>query len=650
MSGFFGVFSPSGNIDRHAFHQMQRTIQTDGYEELETHLDENIAMGHLMLRVTPESNYDKQPLKSSCGRYLLVGHFRLDYRDELGDKLGLTQKELDLTPDSLLVMLAYQKWADHCVQHIEGDWAFVIYDYAINQLNCYKDFYGVSSLFYGDYKGSFYFSTVSSIFQKIAGKIFEVDLNHLYRLSFIEIGIEKNKTLFQGIYALSPCSRLIVSQELKITITQHSTIESIRRINFKKEIDYILQFHSLFAASIKSRLRGLKKVGILQSSGLDSNAILFFTANEMKYSDKVVNTYTSTNAYIDKLPFKIHQYISDDFLFRQSLNYYDNVNATFLDFRDNSFKNDFENSLRDYDNPLVTKSKFWLRGLLRTAKEDKVQLIFTGQLGNFTITWNAPNIILNYFLKFELKIFIKEFLAVKKVTNLSVFRLIWLVVLKPICKWFFEYFEKILGIKISKVEKSSIFSRRVTRFINLRKEMSNPAFFSNLISTLMSSKLRKNLLIHNAHVTGGRWYYEGFNCGLLASDPTIDKQLTFFLLSIPELLFNKAGRQKYLFRKMMEGKIYKPILENPYTIEQSFDLRYRILSDSFFYDFIEMLEKDVNIQSSVNVKALKSSYALLQSLESNVRANLEAIKFIKNISIVYLYVSYVRNGEYNSGD
>ena len=81
MSGFFGVFSPGGNVDRLAFDQMQTAIHREGYGELETHVDDRIAMGHLMLRVTPESTYDKQPLNSSCGRYLLVGHFRLDYRD-----------------------------------------------------------------------------------------------------------------------------------------------------------------------------------------------------------------------------------------------------------------------------------------------------------------------------------------------------------------------------------------------------------------------------------------------------------------------------------------------------------------------------------------------------------------------------------------
>jgi asparagine synthase (glutamine-hydrolysing) len=110
-------------------------------------------MGHLMLRVTPESVYDKQPLKSNCGRYILTGHFRLDYRDELGDKIGLTQMQLENTPDSLLVMKAYQKWGRKCVHHLEGDWSFVLFDYLMNQLFIGKESTGISSVFYINING-----------------------------------------------------------------------------------------------------------------------------------------------------------------------------------------------------------------------------------------------------------------------------------------------------------------------------------------------------------------------------------------------------------------------------------------------------------------------------------------------------------------
>ena len=76
------------------------------------------------------------------------GHFRLDYRDELGDKLGLTQAEIEVTPDSQLAMLAYQRWKEKCVHHLEGDWAFVVFNIHLNQLFLARDSTGISSLFF----------------------------------------------------------------------------------------------------------------------------------------------------------------------------------------------------------------------------------------------------------------------------------------------------------------------------------------------------------------------------------------------------------------------------------------------------------------------------------------------------------------------
>ena len=176
---------------------------------LETHVEEKIAMGHLMLRVSPEAKYDQQPVRSECGRYLLVGHFRLDYRDELGDKLGIIQSELELTPDSILVMLAYQKWKDQCVHHIEGDWAFALFDRASNSLMLAKDRTGYSALFYTVYQGAIYFSSDVNVIGAIEAIPFEVDMVQFYRISLPSILVERGKTLLKEVYHLNGGEYLI---------------------------------------------------------------------------------------------------------------------------------------------------------------------------------------------------------------------------------------------------------------------------------------------------------------------------------------------------------------------------------------------------------------------------------------------------------
>jgi asparagine synthase (glutamine-hydrolysing) len=639
MSGFFGVFSPGGNVDRPAIDQMQTAIQRDGYDELETHTDDHIAMGHLMLRVTPESAYDKQPLQSNCGRYILVGHFRLDYRNELGDKLGFTQKELDLTPDSLLVMNSYQKWGDKCVHHLEGDWAFVLYDRMQNIMTCFKDKYGTSALFYALHESQFYFSSSIHVFSCLKPFAFNFDLHQLYRMSFNGLDFEKNKTLLKDVLRLSPCTRLSISRDLECINFTYFDFPKSKPIRFKDELDFILSFRSFYSDTIRSKIRGTDRVGIFQSSGLDSNSILYFVSKELEYLGKSVNTYTSCNAYIDQIESKYHDYISDDLLLKNSLKGYKNVNAKFLSFKESNFKNEFKDSLDDFNYPIVSKSKFWLKGILQHAKSDGVALMFTGQLGNFTITWNKPNAILSDLIRFRVSSVIKQLIEIAKKSNRNLMRITWNHICVPIKLFLKQKVNILIGRKEKELTEGSIFLLPIDNYINWKCEFNAENSILHIPSILDSDKMRKELIQINAEVTGTRWFLAGFERSIVVTDPTIDIRLLDFLINLPSKYYYFNGRQKYLFRKVFEDRIYAPILNNDFTIQQSFDLGHRILSDSFFNSYMDQIENDEN--KVIDIKSLKQDYLNIYSAKTGLKKYISAMKFLKNFSIVYIYNTYV---------
>jgi asparagine synthase (glutamine-hydrolysing) len=638
MSGFFGVFSPGGNLDQVAFDQMKSAVHRYGYDELETYIDDQIAMGHLMLRATPESMYDKQPLKSDCGRYTLVGHFRLDYRDELGDKLGMAQKELELTPDSMLVMKSYQKWENNCVHHIEGDWAFVLYDSIKNTITCCKDKYGTSAFFYTFHDSQFYFSSSIHVFSYLKPFALNLDLHQLYRMSFNGLDFEKNKTLLKDVLRLSPCSRLSVSCDLSCINFTYFDFPKSSPIRFKDELDYILNFRSLYSNTIRSKMRGIDRVGVFQSSGLDSNSILYFVSKELEYLGKSVNTYTSCNAYMDRIESKYHSYISDDLLLKESLKAYKNVNAKFLSFKESDFKNEFKDSLEDFNYPIVSKSKFWLKGILQHAKSDGVVLMFTGQLGNFTITWNNPNAILSDLIGFRISSAIKQLREIAKKSKRNLMRITWAHIGVPIKSFLKHRINILLCRKEKELTKSSIFLVPITNKINWKCEFKAENSILSIPSILDSVKMRKELIKINAEVTGTRWFLAGFERSIVVTDPTIDIRLLDFLINLPSKYYYFNGKQKYLFRKVFDGRMYAPILNNDFTIQQSFDLGHRILSDSFFNNYLDQIENDEN--EIIDIKSLKQDYLDISSAKTDFKKYISAMKFLKNFSIVYIYNTY----------
>lgn len=640
MSGFFGIFSPGGNVDQLAFDQMKSAINKEGYDELGIFINENIVLGHLMLRVTPASINDNQPLKSECGRYILVGHFRLDYRDELGDKLGIRQNELDITPDSKLVILSFLKWNENCIKHIEGDWSFVIFDRLDNKIWCFKDKFGVSAIYYAIHNNQFIFSSSIQSFQKLKGDSFAIDFNQLYRLSFDGIGFGYSKTMLKGVYCLGPSNYLNIDSNLKIKHKEYFNFETKFKIRYRFEEDYILDFITFFSSAIRSRIAGVDNIGIFQSSGLDSNAILYFASKELEYKKTIISTYTAHNFFLNRIDQKLHSRVSDDELFKKSLYLYKNVNPSFLDFCDVDFEREFHQSEYDLDNPIVTKSKFWLRGIIQKAKKDDIQLMFTGQLGNFTITWNAPHFLLSELYKFKVRSVLRGIKGIKRKSNLTYRKIFKLSFLIPFIRQIKVYVKNISGRTQKNLVTNSIFKIPLGQKIDWRKEIRSSTSVLSIPLCISTEKLRKKLLFINSQVTGIRWYSEGFSNALITSDPTIDERLVKFLFNIPEFYFNKDGSSKYLFRKMMKGRIYEPLLSNNTTIEQSFDLAYRILGDKFFNNYLSLIIENKELGKVFKLEMLKSDYEYLKSQNSEISKYLVAMKLLKNISIVYLYDSY----------
>jgi asparagine synthase (glutamine-hydrolysing) len=619
---------------------MKSAIHRDGYDELATYMDDHVAMGHLMLRVTPESKYDKQPLKSYCGRYVLVGHFRLDYRDELGDKLELTQKQLDNTPDSLLVMKAYQKWRDNCVHHLEGDWAFIIFDYRSDSISCLKDKYGNSSLCYAKQDGLIYYSSSVEIFNDIPSISTSIETSQLVRLSIAGLGIEKNRTILKNVYRVSPCTVITIDSALNENQFIYYEVDKVFEKKFKFQFDYEIDFRSCLAIAVKNRIKGVENLGISVSSGLDSNAILYFASKEVEFNARKIFTYTNCNAHKDSFEEKLHKYISDEIYLTPLLNGKPNIVSNFLSIKETDFKSEFIDSIKEFDNPIVTKNKNWVKSILAKSKNDKIHVLLTGQLGNFTITWNAPNLLITKLLKGDLAYILEQFLFISKSSGISLIKLSWYHLCVPVIKKLKYDFFYLIGLQRKDLIKQSIFKKKyLVKWVRKSdyKIKSSLLYFPSIID---SSKLHKKSFQFNADVSGERWFSAGFDKGVITADPTADNRLVDFIFSLPSNFFYKNGCQKFLFRRMLNGRVDGSILNNDFIIHQSFDLPIKMLNDRFIIDFINSIINDSNMAEIFDIDSISKSYQMLKSIKSPHLRYRESVKLLNDLSIVYLYSKF----------
>ncbi|MGB6200616.1 MAG: hypothetical protein WBF35_13815, partial [Candidatus Acidiferrales bacterium] len=108
-------------------------------------------LGHALFRTTREAAAENQPF-SFDGRVRIVADARLDAREELcaeiNARLSLQPALTPQRPDVELLLRAFEAWGEDCVDHLLGDFSFVIWDARAGHIFAARDQLGHRPLFY----------------------------------------------------------------------------------------------------------------------------------------------------------------------------------------------------------------------------------------------------------------------------------------------------------------------------------------------------------------------------------------------------------------------------------------------------------------------------------------------------------------------
>lgn len=110
--------------------------------------DGGIAMGRALFRSLPEDRFDRQPLAGAGGRLRLVADVRLDNRDELAEALGLADSAVARMCDAQVLLAAWERWGERAFARILGDYAFAVWDGEARRLVLARDPLGMRPLHY----------------------------------------------------------------------------------------------------------------------------------------------------------------------------------------------------------------------------------------------------------------------------------------------------------------------------------------------------------------------------------------------------------------------------------------------------------------------------------------------------------------------
>jgi asparagine synthase (glutamine-hydrolysing) len=249
-------------------------------------------LGHLMLYNTPESLNEKLPFHNSLSGVTVTADARIDNREDLFVKLAIAREDHKLVPDSLLILKAYEKYGEHCVHHLIGDFAFAIWDEQEQKLFCARDHMGVKPFFYYHDKSFFAFATEKKGILCLTGIDQAINEQFFYNMLIFQSVQAADTTLYKKIRRLPPANTLSVSVS-NITLNTYWTLDATLEsdlVGREANVEGLL-YH--FEEAVKCRSRSAYPVGAELSGGMDSSAITGVADKFLKLNGKHLITFSN---------------------------------------------------------------------------------------------------------------------------------------------------------------------------------------------------------------------------------------------------------------------------------------------------------------------------------------------------------------------
>src|SRR3977135_2286885 len=148
MSGFAGVFHLDGApVDRAWLETMADFLAFRGPDGSQVWVSGSAGLCHTLLRIRAET--DGRPQIARLDDYLwLAGDVRIDDRDTLIAKLPRPSGDLRTASSAELILHAYAAWGETCLDHLLGDFSFVIWDARQKQVFGARDHLGLMPFYY----------------------------------------------------------------------------------------------------------------------------------------------------------------------------------------------------------------------------------------------------------------------------------------------------------------------------------------------------------------------------------------------------------------------------------------------------------------------------------------------------------------------
>ena len=276
-------------------------------------LEGKIGFGHQRLSIIDLSSSGSQPMIDSLLKLTLVFNGTIYNYKQLRSRLIGKGYSFFSSSDTEVIIKAYHYWGEDCVNHLDGMFAFAIWDKPSKKLFIARDRMGIKPLYYNLTNKAFTFASNSQalLTQDLDKSVNPIALQQQLSLHGV---VPAPNTIINGIKKLKPGTYIVLSEKGDIKEQTYWHPSATRPEGNVSEEDYIARTHELLTAAVTKRMAASDvPIGVLLSGGLDSSLVVALlkeaghrdirtfsigfediddeSGSEFEYSDQVVSKF-----------------------------------------------------------------------------------------------------------------------------------------------------------------------------------------------------------------------------------------------------------------------------------------------------------------------------------------------------------------------
>jgi len=399
VSGIGGILRFNGApVARRDLERMANALRPHGPDRAEVMIAPPIGLVHVLMRMTPEDRFDRQPLRGSSGA-LITADLRLDNRDDVLARIGIPMPEGQTWPDSRVVLAGWERFGDDLWAMLRGRFATAIWDARSGTLTLARDQLGHGVVMWHRTEQFFAFATMPKGLFALPELPRELNLEKL--ADFLVLNhAEHATTFYRSIYRLPPGHFMRIRRDGSLTQQRYWSPADIRPVRLSSDQAYADGLRDVLEKAVRRQMRSAHPIGCLLSGGLDSSSVAALAARARAAKGQRLAAFTQvpresfngrppTGRYNDETPYV-------DAIRKMA----GNIDVAYVRNNECDDFADLERLFLLLEAPVRNTANLgWILGIARRARAQGIRILLGGQIGNFTISWAGWSQVVEHFLR-----------------------------------------------------------------------------------------------------------------------------------------------------------------------------------------------------------------------------------------------------------